>query len=51
MQKQITVPLPVELVRFIEGAAQREDRSIAAQVRHYVAEAARQATEQQRTAA
>jgi hypothetical protein len=46
MQKQITVPLPVELVTFVERAAQREDRSVAAQVRHYVAEAARRVEQQ-----
>ena len=42
-RSQISVPLDPELVEFVERTAEREDRTVAAQVRHYVAEAARQA--------
>jgi hypothetical protein len=40
---QVSVPLPPELRAFVERAAEREDRSLAAQIRHYVAAAARRA--------
>jgi hypothetical protein len=39
---QVSVPLDPELREFIERAAEREDRWIAGQIRHFVAEAARQ---------
>ena len=41
---QVSVPLSAELRSWVEEQAQAEDRSIAAQIRHYVAVAARQAT-------
>lgn len=43
--RKITVPMPAELRAFVERAAQREDRSMAAQVRHMLAEAARREPE------
>jgi hypothetical protein len=42
-REQISVPLPVPLRTFVEETAAREDRSVAGQIRHFVAEAARQA--------
>ena len=44
---QVSVPLPVALREFVERAAEREDRSVAAQIRHSVASAARAAAEQE----
>ena len=41
MTKQVSVPLTRELREFVERAAEREDRSVAGQIRHFVAEAAR----------
>jgi hypothetical protein len=38
---QISVPLDRELRAFVERQAAREDRSLAGQIRHLVAEAAR----------
>jgi hypothetical protein len=38
---QVSVPLDPELRAFVERAAEREDRSVAGQIRHLVAEAAR----------
>ena len=43
---QISVPLSGELRQFVERAAAAEDRSIAAWVRHLVAQAARQSNHQ-----
>jgi hypothetical protein len=40
-REQICIPLEPALREFVECAAAREDRSIAGQIRHYVAEAAR----------
>jgi hypothetical protein len=40
LTKQVSVPLPAELHAFVERAAEREDRSVAGQIRHLVAEAA-----------
>ncbi len=40
-REQLSVPLPPRLREFIEREAEREDRSVAGQVRHLVAEAAR----------
>jgi hypothetical protein len=40
-ENQITVPLDPELRAFIARAAAREDRSLAGQIRHLAAEAAR----------
>ncbi len=39
--EQISVPLSRELREFVERQAAREDRSVAGQIRHLVAEAAR----------
>ena len=39
--EQVSVPLPADLRAFVERAAAREDRSVAGQIRHLVAEAAR----------
>jgi hypothetical protein len=38
---QISVPLPPELLAFVQAEAKAEDRSPAGQIRHYVAEAQR----------
>lgn len=38
---QVSVPLPADLREFVERAAEQEDRTIAGQIRHLVAEAAR----------
>jgi hypothetical protein len=46
-REQISVPLPAELREFVERAAQREDRSVAGQIRHIVAEAARSSQAQE----
>jgi hypothetical protein len=40
---QLSVPIDSELRQFLERMAAREDRTLAAQVRHLLAEAARQA--------
>ena len=40
-REQVSVPLPAELREFVERAAEREDRSVAGQIRHFVAQAAR----------
>jgi hypothetical protein len=40
---QVSVPLDQALREFVERAAEREDRSLAGQIRHLVAEAARHA--------
>jgi hypothetical protein len=40
-EHQVTVPLTAEQRAFLEACARREDRSLAGQVRHLVAEAAR----------
>ena len=42
MTTQVSVPLPPELREFVARAAEREDRSVAGQIRHLVAEAYRQ---------
>jgi hypothetical protein len=39
--EQVSVPLSRELREFVERQAAREDRSVAGQIRHLVAEAAR----------
>jgi len=41
-REQVSVPLDPELRAFVEREAAREDRSIAGQIRHLVAQAARQ---------
>jgi hypothetical protein len=40
-REQISVPLPAELREFVKRAAEREDLSVAGQIRYLVAEAAR----------
>lgn len=40
-REQISVPLDPELREYVERTAAREDRSVAGQIRHFVAEAAR----------
>jgi hypothetical protein len=40
-REQLSVPLDPELREFVERTAEREDRSVAGQIRHLVAEAAR----------
>jgi len=42
-ENQVTVPLPQPLREFVERTAEQEDRTIAAQVRHWIAEAHRRA--------
>ena len=44
---QVSVPLPSDLRQWVEAQPQAEDRSIAAQIRHYVAAAARAADRDQ----
>jgi hypothetical protein len=39
--EQITIALPPELRAFVSGVAERESRTVAGQIRHFVAEAAR----------
>jgi hypothetical protein len=41
-REQITVPISAELRTFLEELAAREERTIAGQVRHLIAQAARQ---------
>jgi len=50
MVKQVSVPLSADLRAFVEGEAAREDRSMAAQIRHLVAEAARRSQTQEQAA-
>jgi hypothetical protein len=42
-REQVSVPLDPELRAFVERAAEREDRSLAGQIRHLIAQAARAA--------
>jgi hypothetical protein len=48
---QVSVPLDPELREFVEQSAAREDRTVAGQVRHLIAEAARARTPSQQEAA
>src|SRR5258706_16255569 len=43
LMSQINIHLPDDLLSFVQRAAERETRTVAGQVRHYVAEAARRA--------
>ena len=43
MSKQVSVPLDRALLGFVERAAERESRTVAAQIRHYIVEAMRHA--------
>ncbi len=49
-REQISVPLPAALREFVERAAEREDRSVAGQIRHLIAQAARDLQPQERAA-
>jgi hypothetical protein len=42
-ENQISVPIEPALRAFIEREAERQDRTLAGQIRHLIAEAARQA--------
>jgi hypothetical protein len=44
LEYQVSVPLDREQREFLEKAAEREDRSVAGQIRHYLAQAARAST-------
>jgi hypothetical protein len=44
-ENQISVPIERPLREFVEREAARQDRSVAGQIRHLIAEAARQASE------
>jgi hypothetical protein len=46
-KQKVSVPLDRELREFVEAQAQAEDRSLAGQIRHVLAEAARQAQTEQ----
>lgn len=46
-QNQVSVPLDPQLRAFVEQAAEREDRTMAGQIRHLVAEAARRSQQPQ----
>jgi hypothetical protein len=50
-REQITIPLDPALREFVERAAAEQDRTMAGQVRHLIAEAARRSQEQERRAA
>ena len=41
--QQVSVPLPADLRLWIEAQAELEDRTLAGQIRHLIAEAARAA--------
>jgi hypothetical protein len=41
--KQVSVPLDAALLGFLERAAERESRTVAGQIRHYIVEAMRHA--------
>ena len=45
-REQLSIPIDAKLRKFVESAAASEDRSVAAWVRHLVANAARQANHQ-----
>jgi hypothetical protein len=47
-REQVSVPLSPELREFVERSAEREDRTVAGQIRHLVAEAARKSQGQER---
>jgi hypothetical protein len=50
-REQVSVPLGPQLRAFVEQTAAREDRTVAGQIRHLVAEAARRAAGHQEIAA
>ncbi len=43
MSKQVLVPLDAALLGFVERAAERESRTVAGQIRHFIVEAMRHA--------
>lgn len=43
MSKQVSVPLDAVLLGFVERAAERESRTVAGQIRHFIVEAMRNA--------
>jgi hypothetical protein len=43
MAKQVSVPLDMALLGLVERAAERESRTVAEQIRHYIVEAMRNA--------
>jgi hypothetical protein len=43
MSKQVSVPLDAVLLGFVERAAERESRTVASQIRHFIVEAMRDA--------
>jgi hypothetical protein len=43
MPKQVSVPLDAALLGFVERAAERESRTVAGQIRHFIVEAMRHA--------
>lgn len=49
-RQQVSVPLDPQLRAFVEETAAREDRTVAGQIRHLVAEAARRAAAHQEQA-
>lgn len=46
-RKQISVKLEPELAKFAEDQARQQDRTVAGQIRHFVAEAQRRASASQ----
>jgi hypothetical protein len=50
-KEQISVPLDPDLRDFVRRTALREDRTVAAQIRHLIAEAARKSEPQSQEAA
>jgi uncharacterized protein (UPF0335 family) len=50
-REQISIPIDQGLREFIERIAREEDRTVAGQVRHFIAEAARNSATREREAA
>jgi hypothetical protein len=49
-REQVSVPIPSELRQVLETTAQREDRTLAGQIRHILAEAVRRNSQSQEAA-
>ena len=49
-REQVSVPIPSELRQVLETTAQREDRTLAGQIRHILAEAVRRNCQTQEAA-
>ncbi len=47
---QVSVPLDSKLREFVEAVAERDDRTVAATIRHFVAQAQRQAASEREAA-